>query len=341
VEEKYLRALIREQLMDSRPAHRSSRLVREVLRSEDLRIVILEHETDMLMLEAGMTVGDLLASFDETVSDMDDSMANFIKEALEFAEEYAPENISAMIKKSKEAAELASSNKDDVKEMLEWFTDLKKYGVDLQSAWREAKKKYDDIKKSLQWLWGNKKEQITDVLDHFKGLKDLYTSNETFKGLVDTVFTSALKQAIKKLVEQAVKLIPYGDKLVAGYQMIKKAVEVGGKIKSLFASFRKSQQSPDEKFADFAEKIAKGPDNDQLGKFGKALQLNDDLEDVLDDKLEAEYIKWYVGELRKIAKDSPDKSIADININKIITDWIKKKYDRADADVGVDASVLA
>ena len=338
--ERHLRALIREQLIIE-PPRRQSKIVREVLGSMELQLIMLEHRTDILLLEAGMTVGDVLASFDETVSDMDDSMANFIKEAVTFAEEYAPENISAMIKKSREAVELAQSKKEDVEEMMDWFKDLKGYGTALIGAWKEAKKKYEDLKKALQWLWGNKKEQINDMLDHFKGLKDMYADNDTFKELVDSVFTEALKKAIKKLIEQAIKLIPYGDKLVAGYQMIKKAIEVGGKIKSLFAAFRKTQQSPDEKFGDFVEKIAQGPDNDELGKFGKALQLNDDLEAVLDDKLEAEYIKWYVGELRKVAKDNPEKPISDININKLITDWIKQKYDKADADVGVDSSVLA
>ena len=106
------------------------------------------------------------------------------------------------------------------------------------------------------------------------------------------------------------------------------------KLKGFFKKAKAADAPPEEKFADFAKGIARGKDKN-MGEFAQALQMNDDLEATLDDRLEIKYIEDYVKQLEDVAKSNPDMPIEDIDINKVVGTWVKEE--QPDVDLAVDA----
>ena len=303
-------------------------LTEQILSSKSYQEILVEHQVSLMLFEAddsSATVGDILAAFDDTVNDMDNAMSEFLQKIIEFAKQYAPENIKKMIEQGEEKVKSIQNYKKDAEEIIAWFKKLKDLGTALVAAFKEAKGKHpDNAKKMLQYLWTQKKDVAQGVIEHFKLLKGMYEKNETFKQCVDKVFGDAFKKTMIALVQQAIKLIPYGDKIVAAAKLVKNVADIGGKIKDLFASFKKAKASPQDKFAAFAQKIVQGPDNPQLGAIGKAIQLNDKLEATIDDKLEAKFIKAYIETLKNADPATP---ISKLDANKLIGDFIKKEQE--------------
>jgi len=333
VDEAMLRRFVRETLRDE--GRRKSLMVEAVLASDELADVIFEHRVERLLLEqeggGDMTVGSVLAAIDDKVSSMDDSLSKLIEAILQMAMEYAPDKLKNKVKDNEELQSALSQGKDAV-EITGWFKKLVELAKGLKVAWEDAKKAQpDSLKKKLQHLWGKNKDAMRETFEHVKSLKDLYESNETFKKMINAAGFEKLKEFAAKGVEMAIKSIPYGSQLVAGAKMLVSISKLGGKIMSLFKKAKAADAPPQEKLAAIAKNLAKGKDQD-LGEFGKILQMNDDLEAVLDDKLEAQYITWYTDQLRKVA---PNTKLSELNINKLVTDWIKNNYGKQAANVGV------
>lgn len=335
-QERELRLLIREICMqeDSAPAlirnysrqiisaesRKRRRITEAFMAHRPLRQLLVEHRS--LLSEAEMTVGDLLASFDNTVNDMDDAMMKFIENIVNFAKEYTPDNVKEMIKKGEKSVKQIKSFKKDNDQILLWFKDFGGHAKQLVAAVKESRSAAEGIKKQLSWMWGNKKDVMKSAFEHIGALKEMYEENETFKECVDKIFGAVFKKSMIKLAEEVVKFIPYGDKLIAGYKILQKTFEIGGKIKDMFASFRKTKASPQDKLASFAEEIVQGPDNDQLGKLGKAIQLDDRLEKTIDNKLEARFIEKYIETLRNADPNTP---LSKLSADDMLSQFIEKE----------------
>jgi hypothetical protein len=329
-----LRGLVREVLAEE--YRRRGVLVERVVRSEGLADVLFEHRLDVMVLteEAGGvtgTVGGVLALLDDKVSDMDNSTSKLIDAIVAVAVEYTPEKLQNKIKNNEQLQKVAGAA-NDLREVVEWFKTLVEKVKVLKKAWDEAGKAApDSTKKRLQNLWGKNKDDVKGTLEHVVGLKKLYNENETFKAMVNTAGFEKLKEFMAKGVELAIKAIPYGGQLVAGAKMLASVAKVGGKIMDLFKKAKAVKADPQEKLAAVAKKLVRGKD-ENLGEFGKIFQLDDDLEAVLDDKLEAQFVEWYAGKLRELPPETP---LERVNVNSMITDWIKKVYGKTNADVAI------
>ena len=164
-----------------------------------------------------------------------------------------------------------------------------------------------------------------DAISLAKELKD--------DDIVQAAAKAAGGELMKKIVTKVAEFIPFGKQVMDALKMVKGVASIGGKLKGLFKKFKKSKASPQDKFADFAAKVARGPDQD-LGEFAKILQLDDDAEEVLDDRLEVKYVKDYVEMIRGVP---PETAISDIDINELITKWVKEDEGLANADLSIEA----
>jgi hypothetical protein len=280
-----------------------------VLRERIRELAVEARQLHLLTEAAGMTVGDVLSQFDEAASDLDNKVIEFVKEALKFVMAY-----------NKDAIEEAAGeevDEGDLDGIVDFFVNLKKMFDDVMSVIKSAGESIKDQVKAF-FKEGGKK-----ILEAFAKVKDLYEKNKLAKIVFDKIGGDAIKKTIKELVDKVAPLIPFGGQVLAAAKMLKGAISIGGKLKSLVSKFKKTKASPQEKFAAFAEKIALGPDNDDLGELASILQMNDDIEDILDDKVEVEFVKFYVDHLRGMDESAP---IEEININTMITDWIQDEF---------------
>ena len=335
-----LRRVVREVLREQN--HQRQVMVERVLRSDELADALFEHRVEtMVLLEAGEapgevgavsgTVGGVLAMLDDKVSSMDDSMSKLIEAIISIAVEYAPEKLKKKVEENEDIQKAKGAAKD-LKEVYDWFKELLDMAKGLKKAWDDAKKAQPDgVKKQLQHLWGNNKDSIKEVFEHVGALKEMYGENETFKAMVNAAGFEKLKEFMAKGVELAIKSIPYGSQLVAGAKMLASVAKLGGKIMTLFKKAKAAKADPQEKLAAVAKNLVRGKD-ENLGDFGKIFQMDDDLEAVLDDKLEAEFIEWYSKKLRGLPPETPLDSV---NVNKVITTWVKNVYGKKNAAVGI------
>jgi hypothetical protein len=329
-----LRAVVRGMLVER--SRRQVVLVERVLRSEGLADVLFEHRLEMMVLteaagDVSGTVGGVLALLDDKVSDMDSSMSKLIDAIVTMAVEYTPEKLQSKVKGNEQLQRVAGAAKD-LKEVVEWFKTLADMAKALKKAWDDSgKAEPDNLKKRLQSLWNKNKDVVKGTLEHIVGLKKLYGGNETFKAMVNAAGFEKLKEFMTKGVELAIKSIPYGGQLVAGAKMLASVAKVGGKIMDLFRKAKAAKADPQEKLAAVAKNLVRGKD-ENLGEFGKIFQMDDDLEAVLDDKLEAQFVEWYAKKLRELPPETP---LEKANVNRLITDWIKQVYGKSNAEVGL------
>jgi len=289
-----------------------------VVLREGVRDVLDEARELHLLIEAGTTVGDVLSQFDDTASDLDNKVMEFVKTAMDFVKPFAA---GAIIEAGGPDAE-----EDDIESIVKYFSEIKDMFADVIKA---IKKAGESVKEQVKAFF---KEGGTKILEAFSNVKELYESSELAKKIFKAVGGEAIKKTVMKIVDKIAPLIPFGGQVLAAAKMIKGAISIGGKLKSLVSKFKKSKASPQEKFAAFAEKIARGPDNDELGELASILQMNDDIEDILDDKVEVQFVKFYVEHLRGMDESKPIESI---NINTMLTDWIKDELGAKTADVTV------
>ena len=282
---------------------------------------IREASADLMLLteSSAASVGDILAQFDDAASDLDNKVMDFVKSALKFANQFTPDAI--------EAASGEEVDDKDVDGILEFFSELKGMFDDVMSAIKSAG---DSVKKQVKAFF---KEGGKKILEGFSNLKELYEENKVAQAVFKKIGGEAIKSTIKKLVEKVAPLIPYGGTVLAAAKTLKGVAETGGKLAGMFSRFSKEKnKSPQEKFAEFAAEIARGPDNDALGDLASILQMNDDIEDILDDKVEVQFVEYYVDHLREIDPSTP---IENIDINNMLTDWIKDELGAQEADVAV------
>ena len=288
---------------------------------EGVRDVLDEARELHLLTEAGMTVGDVLSQFDDAASDLDNSVMEFVKMAMDFIKPFAVDAIQSAAEESD-----IEAKEEDIDDILEFFSEIRSMFDDVVKA---IKKAGEGVKDQVKAFF---KEGGSKILEAFAKVRELYEKNELAQAVFKAIGGEAIKETVMKLVDKVAPLIPFGGQVLAAAKMMKGAMSIGGKLKSLVSKFKKSKASPQEKFAAFAEKIARGPDNDELGELASILQMNDDIEDILDDKVEVQFVKFYVDHLRGMDESEPIESI---NINTMLTDWIKDELGAKTADVTV------
>lgn len=328
VRERAIKNALIESVRSSHPVSHRQRLIFErMYRESGISRLLFEYR--ILLENAPGTVGEILATIDNRVSDMDSQFAQLVEEIIKFAEEFGAEEVAEGI----QALRDLSKAPDEIKEIKAWFEKLKEKATGLLSSYKKSKTEApDSIKKQLQYLFKNDREVVSSTLEHVKSIQVLYKKNGTFKAFVDSTAGAALKTAMQKIVEQVIKAIPYGAQIVAGLQMLVKAAEIGGKMWELFKKAQAAKEmSPQDKLAAVAKNIVRGKD-EKLGEIGKILQLDDDLEATLDDKLEADFITWYVEQLRSVPPDTP---LDQVDVNKVLTGWVKKVYGKPNVQIGL------
>ena len=320
IAESQLRRLIRKQIAEDVPvpdtniiAEARERWAGLVLEA-GIRDLREEAEELSLMCEA-QTVEDILSVFDEKAGGLDDQfkaiIGDIVNIVVEQAKNIKPEIFEDMdVDSPEEAAEQLSGM------LLDMGENFKEMGTEYQAN-------KEDKGARIAAADAFKSNAGRDAIDAATELKD----NDLVKGAAK----AAGGEFVKKLLTKIAEFVPFGKQVMDAVKMVAGVAKIGGKLKGLMKKFKKSKASPQDKFADFAEKVARGPDQ-ELGDFASVLQMNDDLEEVLDDRLEVKYVKDYVDKLRSV---DPSTSVDDININELITQWIKEDEGLADTDLDV------
>ena len=295
------------------------------------------------------TVGDVLDSFDTKSDAIEGDLEKNIGKVVDELMKYAEDLEGLPYGDLKANIESAGGDAPD---------NAKKMGTKTEFDEEEAKELHDQAKEAL-------KQKIIDIANDLKAIVNEFNSNKDAEGpkkaaamafkksgqpafekinalRKDPVAQAAAsgylgtkgKDKLKKVMTDLVKeFVPFGKQMMNAWKMMKGAMKAGGKIKGLFAKFKKSNAEPEDKFADMAAKIARGKDK-QMGEFAKVLQLDDNIEAVIDDRLEIKYIEDYVAKLRDIPPETP---LADIDINDMITNWVKQQG-HENVDLSVDAA---
>ena len=275
-----------------------------------------EAEELSLMCES-QTVGDILSVFDEKAGGLDDQfkaiVGDIVSMVTELAEKMNPDffedvDVDNPDQAAKELTEKLMGLGDGFKEMADIY---------------KSKKESDGARAAMGEAF--KSSAGREAIEVAKELKD--------DDIVQAAAKAAGGELMKKIVTKVAEFIPFGKQVMDALKMVKGVASIGGKLKGLFKKFKKSKADPQDKFADFAAKVARGK-NQELGDFAKVLQLDDDAEEVLDDRLEVKYVKDYVEMIRGV---SPDTPISDIDINELITKWVKEDEGLANANLDIEA----
>jgi hypothetical protein len=290
-----------------------------------------------LLSEQDKTIGDILTQFDDKAESLEGDLSSLINQAvaaimkhvdqLESLKTPPGDVIKKQIikvaavgdfklsapgekEKKKEAAEKRKKIKDDLRAEL---SDVAQSLTGMVRIYEQNKEEEGGRKAAMMAI------RSDDGSEALKKLKTL-TQNDAFRAAAMGGIGADIKKAVVPLIKKLVtKIVPYASAIEDGWNMIKNAKKKSKKLMGIFAKFKKSAAPPEDKFAAFAKTVAKGPDKD-LGEFADALQLDDDAEKLVDDNLEIKYIEDYVDKLRSMPPETP---IADVDINDLITQWIK------------------
>ena len=301
-----------------------------------------------LMGEQAETIGDILAQFDEKAEGLEGDLGEMVDKIADDIMKHADEleklkdppkeqlekGIKAAIEKGT-GIELKSNTGGKAAEIGKKF-DAKQAKEIHDKTRAELREQLVAIAKNLKVMaqaYGDTVEGVgprraavaalksKEGKAAWEGIKELRKADAAKNagaGLLGASFKASL---LKLMTAMAKNLIPYGSNILDGWKMMKDARSMGGKIKGIFDKFKKSNAPPEDKFAAFAKTVAKGPDKD-LGEFADALQLNDDAEKLVDDRLEVKYIEDYVDKLRNMPPETP---ISEFDINDLITQWVKEQ----------------
>tara|TARA_E500000331_G_scaffold356299_1_gene414198 strand:+ start:2517 stop:3437 length:921 start_codon:yes stop_codon:yes gene_type:complete len=266
---------------------------------KDLR----EEASVEITLNEQRTVADILSVFDEKASGLDDKfnaiVGDIVNLIVDFAQKVNPEIFQDTD---------VDSPEDASQDLVEKLQDMGKNFKGLSRYYARNKDEMGPRKAAAEAF---KSDEGRAAIEDAKELKD----NE----VIQAAAQAAGGELLKKLIGKIAEFVPFGKQIMDAIQLVTSVSKVGGKLKRLMNKFKKSKATPQEKFADFAEKIARGPDQ-ELGEFASILQMEDDIEEVLDDRLEIKYVRDYVAQLRKVDPETP---VNRININDVITKWIK------------------
>jgi hypothetical protein len=269
-----------------------------------------------------ITVGEVLQNFKNKAGELGDKFKVMVTGIIDLITDLA-----SKIKGDDFDEALKEEGVDDVGEATNKMTETI-FGIkeNLEEMWADYKKSKEDMPPKAAMgaaMQGDAGKGAVDNMKEFAGNPVVKLAAKTVAG-----------ELFKKFLGQIAEFVPFGKQIVAGAKLVTKGIGAFKKIRGFFKKAKKSAEPPEAKFADFAQSIARGKDKN-MGEFANALQMNDDLEATLDDRLEIEYIKDYVEQLETAAASNPDMPIEDIDINKVIGTWVKEK--QPDVDLAVDA----
>jgi hypothetical protein len=297
-----------------------------ILKSQFFKELVFEHKTDLILMENSedtVTVSSILSSLDDKVSNIDNVFHGFLKDLIEAGTKISSGEVEKILQSSNDIDKAAE-------EVQKWFKTFKTIISDIKTEWQKASEQFpDSLRKKLMFLSYHKHDTFLKIFSHFSEMKKLYSSNKTFKELIDGSALKFLKLMWEQWGQKIASFIPVVKKLKIAWDFTKNVFSIGGKIKSLFQKVKKASAEPQEKLATVAKTLVKGKD-EKLGTLGKILQLDDNIESVIDDKLKAEFIQFYTDHLRSIDPNTP---IADINVNKMLTDFIKNQYGKPNVNL--------
>ena len=315
----------------------------------DILAMYVDPHTPAYIHEQSETVGDILASFDTEAGGIEGDLEKMVDELVKGIMKFADKGQDL---KQRPAKQIKKDLKTKVKK--ETGKDLRnKADMDDDAiAKQEHDKQADELRKALLAIADDLKalqKTFSDAEEKGGGKKAAYKAFKSGHGKAALKKIAALrklpaaknaaggflgteaKDQLVKLMQNLVKkFVPYSSTIIDGWKMLKGAKEAGGKIKGIFAKFKKSNAPPEDKFAEYAKSIARGPDK-KMGDMAKALQLDDSAEAVIDDRLEIQFIEDYVAKLRDVDPKTP---LADVNINDMITKWVKQQgHENIDLEV--------
>lgn len=331
-EERLLREWVRER--SHFLTQQRSEVAHHVLRDRRFSGLVLEmrlllEEPQSPAASSENTVGAVLAALDDRVSEMDTKLGEFIQALIKMAAELSPEEVK---KKIEAVQKDVKDYQKDTKDIQKWCEKLVELVKATKVAWDKSKSEQpDSLKKRLMFLFSTQGKVLVETFKHVMSMKDLYQKNDLFKHLIASAGFNALKELWATYKDDIVNLIGHGTGLSTAWKIVKGIMSIGGKVADLFKKAKEANASPQDKLAAVTKQTIKGKD-EKLGILSKILQLDDDLEAVLDDKLEAKFIDWYTGKLRELPPSTPLK---DVDANKLLTDFVKGAYGKSKAHVGL------
>ena len=268
-----------------------------------------------------ITVGEVLTNFKNKAGELGDKFKTMVTGIIDLIMDLAER-----IKGDEFSESLEDEGVSDVGEATNKMTEAI-FGIkeNLEEMWADYKKSKEEMPPKAAMgkaMQGDAGKGAVENMKEFAGNPMTKLAAKTVAG-----------ELFKKFIGQVAEFVPFGKQIVAGAKLVTKGIGAFKKLKGFFKKAKKSEEPPEAKFADFAQTIARGKDKN-MGEFAKALQMNDDLEAAMDDRLEIEYIQDYVKQLEDAAASNPDMPLEDLDINKVVGKWIKEKA--PDVELGVE-----
>ena len=132
-----------------------------------------------------------------------------------------------------------------------------------------------------------------------------------------------LKKVGKATVEFVVKeMLPLVGSLIKFAKWIYKLFKVGKEVKNALES---SSADPNKAFAMIVKDVMTAEDNKETtAGFLGLLNIDDEWQKMLDNKVEMEFIKDSIDYIRTL---DPDTSVENLNLNQRLVDFLKQKFD--------------
>lgn len=205
----------------------------------------------------------------------------------------------------------------------------------------------EDLPKSITDDFESMQNRISKMAEIVKqeGAKEALLSDDA-KGLLITARKLANDKNVRKVVATLGAEALYRGimdamaEMLPLFKIVKSIANIAGAFKLVKKQFKKltdraREVGPDEAFLDFAGQIARGPDSSRLKGFASKLQMNDDIEAVMDDEVEKDFLKLWIKQLRDLASSDPNQPVPDINV--AVKDYVKS-LGQGQAELGLSVS---